>query len=400
MNEKTISKSVLSFVAPGSRRFFMSAAAKAAAGGAVATLVYGQGTGGAGGTGGTGTGGTGTGGTGTGATGTGGTGTGAGTGNSALVQADIDILNYVLTLAYLEATFYNQFLGSPTGATPSSTAVGTVTGNPKGFTNADAVKSNAFSGVGSTVESNLYGYITAIRDHQFIYVANLRAMIQQAGGTSIQACSYNFTNVTSFDTFLQTAQTLANAQVSALIEAVANLQSVSARRTVAALATTKARHAAYLNLLQSGSFSATLPAAATPGVLTAPGVGTSPFMTPYDMSVSQAQGIALIAPYLGTCATPLPGSTAIATFSPSITSPFKTGSVTLNATPSSSISGPATFQYSVSPGGRVPAILQTPNSSQATIQFVNGPGIYNLLLTITDSNGQTSTMPVTLNYQP
>ena len=72
----------------------------------------------------------------------------------------------------------------------------------------------------------------------------------------------------------------------------------------------------------------------------------------------------------------------------------------LNATPASTSGGPLTYQYSVSPGGKVPAILQTPNSSQATIQFVDGAGLYNLVLSIRDANGQVSTMPVTLNYQP
>ncbi|HUQ92317.1 MAG TPA: ferritin-like domain-containing protein [Bryobacteraceae bacterium] len=364
MNERTIQKSLLNFVAPESRRSFFSAAGKVFGAGAVAGIALGQ---------------------------------GIGTGTGTVTQGDIDVLNYALTLEFLEATFYNQFLGAPGGTTQTG-LVGTVTGNPKAFTSADALRSSMLSGVGSTVNANLYSYFTDIRDHELAHVAALRATIQKLGGTPVQPCSYNF-NITTFDGFLATAQALENTGVSAYDGALALIQDASLQQTGATIATVEARHAAFLNLVAGGAFSSTVPPPAT-GTPSIPGVSGSPFPNAFDTPLTQAQVLAIAGPFLGTCTTPLPASTAIATFSPAIPSPIKQSSVTLNATASSSIAGPATFMYSVSPGGNRPAILQSPNSPQATIQFVNGPGIYNLLLTVTDVNGQTSTMPVTLNYQP
>ena len=76
--------------------------------------------------------------------------------------------------------------------------------------------------------------------------------------------------------------------------------------------------------------------------------------------------------------------------------------VTLDA--SSSVSGPGgalTYSYSVVTTGLQSAILQNGNTNpKAIIQFVKGAGTYNLLLTVTDSNKQTATAPITLIYKP
>ena len=74
--------------------------------------------------------------------------------------------------------------------------------------------------------------------------------------------------------------------------------------------------------------------------------------------------------------------------------------ISLDASASSSASGRLTYMYSAATGGLTPAILQTPTSPNATIQFVMGPGLYKLMLTVKDESGKTSTAPITLTYKP
>ena len=82
-------------------------------------------------------------------------------------------------------------------------------------------------------------------------------------------------------------------------------------------------------------------------------------------------------------------------------------SLSLDASAStSSTSAALTYLIMVAPGGLVPAILQTPNSPRSTIQFVNGPGVYNLVLTVmdgtknSDGTANTASIPITITYKP
>jgi len=74
--------------------------------------------------------------------------------------------------------------------------------------------------------------------------------------------------------------------------------------------------------------------------------------------------------------------------------------VSLDASASSSGSGELTYLFSAAPGGLIPAILQTSTSPHATVQFVSGPGLYKLMLTVKDASGKTSTAPINLTYRP
>jgi hypothetical protein len=76
-------------------------------------------------------------------------------------------------------------------------------------------------------------------------------------------------------------------------------------------------------------------------------------------------------------------------------------SITLDGSASTSGSGSLKYLYMVLPGGLQPALLQTPGSPKATVDFVNGPGLYLIQLIVTDASGNTSKSGVImLTYQP
>jgi len=58
------------------------------------------------------------------------------------------------------------------------------------------------------------------------------------------------------------------------------------------------------------------------------------------------------------------------------------------------------YLFEVVSGGKQPALLQSPTNPKATVDFVNGPGLYLVQVVVKDANGGTSTSPVImLTYQ-
>ena len=95
---------------------------------------------------------------------------------------------------------------------------------------------------------------------------------------------------------------------------------------------------------------------------------------------------------------PAPGPMTTAVVTPqSLTTAQK--SVMLDGSASTSSVGALTYFYSVLPGGKIPAILQTPNNPKATVDFVSGPGNYMLQLAVTDAAGNKAvSQPIVLTY--
>jgi hypothetical protein len=75
---------------------------------------------------------------------------------------------------------------------------------------------------------------------------------------------------------------------------------------------------------------------------------------------------------LNTSSNPATNNGTVASVTPT-TLTTSNASVTLDGSASVSGSGNLTYLYSVLAGGKVPAILQTPNNPMATIQFVKRP---------------------------
>ncbi|MDQ3381308.1 MAG: ferritin-like domain-containing protein [Actinomycetota bacterium] len=156
---------------------------------------------------------------------------------------DVDILNYALTLEYLEATFYTQALGGPgTTGVPASGAA---------FTQGQITGSNIFAGFGGRIRSTAYGYLTDIRDHEITHVNFLRGAL---GAAAVGPCTFTFAAALgSVDAFISTAQVLENTGVMAYDGAIRYVDAGDTLQAGAQIATVEARHAAYLNLINRDS---------------------------------------------------------------------------------------------------------------------------------------------------
>jgi probable HAF family extracellular repeat protein len=76
-------------------------------------------------------------------------------------------------------------------------------------------------------------------------------------------------------------------------------------------------------------------------------------------------------------------------------------SVVLDGSGSTSALGNLRYQFTAVSGGKQPSLLQTASDPKATVEFLNGPGLYLVQLTVTDVRGDMAKSAVVmLNYQP
>jgi len=160
--------------------------------------------------------------------------------------SDADILQYALTLEYLEAAFYTQALGGPgTTGVPQSSAK---------FSRGAITGSKLLKPFGGRIRSTAYAYLIAIRNHEVEHVRFLRAGLTAAGATPVEPATFNFSaGLGSVGAFLKTAQLLENTGVMAYDGAIRYVDTGDFLQAGAQIATVEARHAAYLNLLNRSS---------------------------------------------------------------------------------------------------------------------------------------------------
>jgi len=143
-------------------------------------------------------------------------------------QGDLDILNFALTLEYLEAAFYEQALSDL---------------KPKGD-------------LGSLVET--------ISSDENEHVEALESTISDLGGEPVKAPEVDFGDAfASEDAFLELAQTFEDTGVSAYNGAAPSLESKELLATAGGIVQVEARHAAAIRLLRGelpadGAFDKTL----------------------------------------------------------------------------------------------------------------------------------------------
>jgi rubrerythrin len=127
---------------------------------------------------------------------------------------DIDVVNYALTLEYLEADFYTRAAKQAKG-----------------------------------LRSDERRLVVELRDNEVEHVDALRATVQQLGGTPVKEPAFTFGGAFASRTaFLKTANTLEDTGVSAYNGAAPRLESKEVLVAAGGIAQVEARHAALIRL--------------------------------------------------------------------------------------------------------------------------------------------------------
>ena len=145
-------------------------------------------------------------------------------------ESDLAILNYALTLEYLEAEFYMQGL--------------------ENLSAGDIRNAEMLQDFGSAVTGRLVGDLATIRDHEVTHADTLAATIEKLGGTPTDKPTFDFGGATeNADKFLATAMVLENTGVGAYAGAAPSIENQDLVPPALSIHSVEARHASYLNLL-------------------------------------------------------------------------------------------------------------------------------------------------------
>lgn len=145
-------------------------------------------------------------------------------------ENDLEILNYALTLEYLEAEFYEEGL--------DNLGAGEIR-------NSDALQD--FDGA---IRDRVVGDIATIRDHEVSHVETLTAVVEDLGGDPVEKPTFDFGGATGDpDAFLATAKALENTGVSAYAGAAPSIENADLVPPALSIHSVEARHASFLNVL-------------------------------------------------------------------------------------------------------------------------------------------------------
>lgn len=142
-----------------------------------------------------------------------------------MLESDIDVLNYALTLEHLEAAFYEHAADFDLGT----------------------------DGFGNDINE----WIGVVGQHEADHVNTLTQVITDLGGMPVERAQYDF-GVTDAASFLEVAMVLENVGVAAYDGAGQFLENAELLTAAGSIAAVEARHAAYLNLV---NFQSPFPAA-------------------------------------------------------------------------------------------------------------------------------------------
>ncbi|WP_266080030.1 ferritin-like domain-containing protein [Haladaptatus caseinilyticus] len=139
---------------------------------------------------------------------------------------DVDILNYALTLEHLEATFYQEGLEE--------------------FSADDFMDADLGCGVCDEVKEQIPEQVKVVGEHEAAHVDQLTKVINDLGGTPVEAAEYDFGYETPAE-FLGVAMALENTGVAAYAGAAPSIQNSDLLSAALSIHSVEARHAAVFN---------------------------------------------------------------------------------------------------------------------------------------------------------
>lgn len=145
---------------------------------------------------------------------------------------DIDVLNYALTLEHLEYTFYRQGLDE--------------------FSEEELMEAKLLDPFGETIAMEAPKYLVDIREHEEAHVDTISQTIEELGGDPIPEGKYSFGYKTPTE-FLKIAKALENTGVTAYKGAAPEIADNAVLKPALAVHSVEARHASFLNLLNTTS---------------------------------------------------------------------------------------------------------------------------------------------------
>jgi rubrerythrin len=145
---------------------------------------------------------------------------------------DVPVLNYALTLEHLENAFYREGLNE--------------------FADDELMEADALSKFGETVRMDVPKYLKTVGDHEAAHVDALSATVEKLGGDPVAEGEYDFGYQTPSE-FLGVAKALENTGVAAYAGAAPKVVSNDVLAAAAGIHSVEARHASFLNLVDSDS---------------------------------------------------------------------------------------------------------------------------------------------------
>jgi hypothetical protein len=327
---------------------------------------------------------------------------------------DADILNFALNLEYLEAEFYTVATTGMTidqmgiGITGTGTQGAAIGGQKVDLTNS----SFPTLAIADEIANDERSHVTLIR--QALAAAGAQPIAQPA--INLNALGIGFASLAEF---LTLARAFEDIGVTAYAGAAPLLSSKAILGYAAQILAAEAEHVANIRLqvAQLG-----IPTTLLDGVdILPPPSGQNYFsLNTVGLAQTRTPGQVLYIAYGGMANVTAGGffpngvngninmssaGVSITNITNAVVTPTSLttsqSSVVLDASASTSGSGSLKYLFMAVPGGLQPSLLQTPTSPMATVDFVNGPGLYLVQLIVTDSSGNTSKSGVImLTYQP
>jgi hypothetical protein len=334
-------------------------------------------------------------------------------GQTTSAPTDADILNFALNLEYLEAEFYTV---ATTGKTIDQLGISiTGSGNQGAATGGKMVDltNSMFPtlAIANEIANDERSHVTLIQ--QALTAAGAQPIAQPP--INLDALGIGFG---SLNEFLTLARAFEDVGVTAYAGAAPLISSKSVLGYAAQILSAEAEHVSNIRLQVAQLGVSTtlldgvdiLPPPSGQNYFSLNSMGLAQTRTPgqvlyivYGFQANVTSGGFFPSGVNGTINTSSAGVSITNTTNAVVTPTTLTtsqSSVVLNASASTSGSGNLTYLFEYV-GGLQPALLQTPTSPMATIDFVSGPGQYLVQLVVTDGSGKTSKSGVImLTYQP